>query len=120
MTLAQCCCRANAQQPKLFVGMILILIFAEALALYGLIGEWWRVVLLVLCAAHTCVEHYARACLPSALQGMPCAQFEWLTAPCTRLPLLPCSWHHPVIQGWQRSSRVSSHLAANNNSSSSR
>lgn len=29
-------CRANAQQPKLFVGMILILIFAEALALYGL------------------------------------------------------------------------------------
>lgn len=30
-------CRANAQQPKLFVGMILILIFAEALALYGLI-----------------------------------------------------------------------------------
>ncbi|KAK0583291.1 hypothetical protein LWI29_035509 [Acer saccharum] len=26
--------RANAQQPKLFVGMILILIFAEALALY--------------------------------------------------------------------------------------
>lgn len=33
-----CLCRANAQQPKLFVGMILILIFAEALALYGLIG----------------------------------------------------------------------------------
>ena len=31
--------RANAQQPKLFVGMILILIFAEALALYGLIGS---------------------------------------------------------------------------------
>jgi V-type H+-transporting ATPase proteolipid subunit len=29
--------RANAQQPKLFVGMTLILIFAEALALYGLI-----------------------------------------------------------------------------------
>ena len=28
---------ANAQQPKLFTGMILILIFAEALALYGLI-----------------------------------------------------------------------------------
>merc|ERR1719172_53870 len=27
--------RANAQQPKLFVGMVLILIFAEALALYG-------------------------------------------------------------------------------------
>jgi hypothetical protein len=32
--------RANAQQPKLFVGMILILIFAEALALYGLIGKY--------------------------------------------------------------------------------
>lgn len=30
--------RANAQQPKLFVGMILILIFAEALALYGMHG----------------------------------------------------------------------------------
>ncbi|KAK2967144.1 hypothetical protein RJ640_006113 [Escallonia rubra] len=28
---------ANAQQPKLFVGMIPILIFAEPLALYGLI-----------------------------------------------------------------------------------
>merc|ERR1719235_785432 len=29
--------RANAQQPRLFFGMILILIFAEALGLYGLI-----------------------------------------------------------------------------------
>merc|ERR1712187_363612 len=29
--------RANAQQQRLFVGMILILIFAEALGLYGLI-----------------------------------------------------------------------------------
>ena len=29
--------RSVAQQPKLFVGMILILIFAEALGLYGLI-----------------------------------------------------------------------------------
>ncbi|CAO2181659.1 unnamed protein product [Urochloa humidicola] len=29
--------RATAQQPKLFVGTILILIFAEALGLYGLI-----------------------------------------------------------------------------------
>lgn len=29
--------RANAQQEKIFVGMILILIFGEALALYGLI-----------------------------------------------------------------------------------
>merc|ERR1712187_793329 len=31
------CVRANAQQPRLFVGMILILIFAEALGLCGLI-----------------------------------------------------------------------------------
>lgn len=29
--------RATAQQPKLFVGVILILIFSEALGLYGLI-----------------------------------------------------------------------------------
>mmetsp|Transcript_78633 Transcript_78633/g.143908 ORF Transcript_78633/g.143908 Transcript_78633/m.143908 type:complete len:183 (+) Transcript_78633:79-627(+) len=29
--------RANAEQPKIFVGMILILIFGEALGLYGLI-----------------------------------------------------------------------------------
>ncbi|EDV97119.1 V-type proton ATPase 16 kDa proteolipid subunit [Drosophila grimshawi] len=31
------CVRATAQQPRLFVGMILILIFAEVLGLYGLI-----------------------------------------------------------------------------------
>jgi V-type H+-transporting ATPase 16kDa proteolipid subunit len=29
--------RGTAQQPRLFVGMILILIFSEVLALYGLI-----------------------------------------------------------------------------------
>ena len=29
--------RGNAQQEKLFVGMILMLVFAEALGLYGLI-----------------------------------------------------------------------------------
>jgi V-type H+-transporting ATPase proteolipid subunit len=29
--------RGNALQPQLFVGMILILIFAEALGLYGMI-----------------------------------------------------------------------------------
>ena len=29
--------RGNAQQPRLYVGMILILIFGEVLALYGLI-----------------------------------------------------------------------------------
>lgn len=44
-------CRANAQQPKLFVGMILILIFAEALALYGLIGE-----------CHACAGPWAALC----------------------------------------------------------
>jgi V-type H+-transporting ATPase proteolipid subunit len=31
--------RGSAQQPKVFVGMILILIFAEVLGLYGLIGK---------------------------------------------------------------------------------
>lgn len=31
--------RGTAQQPRLFVGMILILIFAEVLGLYGLIGN---------------------------------------------------------------------------------
>ena len=35
--------RASAQQPKLFVGMILILIFAEALGLYGLIGKFLEI-----------------------------------------------------------------------------
>jgi V-type H+-transporting ATPase proteolipid subunit len=29
--------RGTAQQPRLYVGMILILIFAEVLAIYGLI-----------------------------------------------------------------------------------
>jgi len=29
--------RGNAQQPKLFIAMILMLIFAEVLGLYGLI-----------------------------------------------------------------------------------
>jgi F0F1-type ATP synthase membrane subunit c/vacuolar-type H+-ATPase subunit K len=44
--------RANAQQPKLFVGMILILIFAEALALYGLIGELVEQAALLLLLSH--------------------------------------------------------------------
>jgi len=35
--VGDCCTRASAEQPKLFVGMVLILIFAEALGLYGLI-----------------------------------------------------------------------------------
>jgi len=29
--------RCNAQEPRIFVGMILILIFGEAIGLYGLI-----------------------------------------------------------------------------------
>ena len=52
-------CRANAQQPKLFVGMILILIFAEALALYGLIGESCNqklCVMHIVLASHTCAN----------------------------------------------------------------
>lgn len=59
-------CRANAQQPKLFVGMILILIFAEALALYGLIGA------LLQCEmdAHLgCAGSVPRACLTGFVAG---------------------------------------------------
>ena len=33
--------RGTAQQPRLFVGMVLILIFAEVLGLYGLIGMFY-------------------------------------------------------------------------------
>jgi V-type H+-transporting ATPase proteolipid subunit len=29
--------RSSAEQPKLYVGMVLVLIFSEALGLYGLI-----------------------------------------------------------------------------------
>ena len=80
--------RANAQQPKLFVGMILILIFAEALALYGLIGalrsraEAWRASL------SAAVQPYQHALHPLAL--MP--GFECVFA-------LLCSRHHPGLQG---------------------
>lgn len=35
--VGDCLTRASAKEPKLFVGMVLILIFAEALGLYGLI-----------------------------------------------------------------------------------
>lgn len=35
--VGDCGVRGTAQQPRLFVGMILILIFAEVLGLYGLI-----------------------------------------------------------------------------------
>ena len=55
--------RANAQQPKLFVGVILILIFAEALGLYGLIGAagWvqpWELLLLLLLLLLPGVGHW--------------------------------------------------------------
>ena len=66
-------CRANAQQPKLFVGMILILIFAEALALYGLIGEHLPASLLrrLLCQHHPGIAAnylaHANACMLTTL-----------------------------------------------------
>ena len=56
--------RANARQPKLFVGVILILIFAEALGLYGLI-----VALILSANTMTCSDiatnvYYAETCPP--------------------------------------------------------
>lgn len=75
--------RANAQQPKLFVGMILILIFAEALALYGLIG-----------ALLDC--HVLQACMCE----MPVAIHDTLTWQLTQCNAsCPRSWHHPGIKG---------------------
>ena len=35
--VGDCGVRGTSQQPRLFVGMILVLIFAEVLGLYGLI-----------------------------------------------------------------------------------
>merc|ERR1712078_684487 len=61
--------RANAQQPRLFVGMILILIFAEALGLYGLIVG--------LVVASTAENHGADLCKdfcdPSLSEDLKCA-----------------------------------------------
>merc|ERR1712100_68309 len=54
--------RANAQQPRLFVGMILILIFAEALGLYGLIVG--------LVVASTAEGKGKNLCTPYAWRGM--------------------------------------------------
>lgn len=70
MTLLLISCRANAQQPKLFVGMILILIFAEALALYGLIGE-----LNFYFPCHDMA--FAKSALKSSSYGCSC-KFTWL------------------------------------------
>jgi V-type H+-transporting ATPase 16kDa proteolipid subunit len=36
-TIGECGLKGLVQQPKFFVGMVLILIFSEVLALYGLI-----------------------------------------------------------------------------------
>ena len=56
--------------------MILILIFAEALALYGLIGEA-DILSKQLCCMH---------CLLSEKKSKP---------------VVFCSWHYPGFQGWQ-------------------
>ena len=78
-------CRANAQQPKLFVGMILILIFAEALALYGLIGE------------PSLPEEGSTLCSPGpCMRGRPCLGTALVRA---LTSLAGCSRHHPGVQG---------------------
>merc|ERR1711912_79586 len=53
--------RANARQPELFVGVILILIFAEALGLYGLI-----VALILSGNKLTCTDVAAKWCYAAA------------------------------------------------------
>merc|ERR1712224_864639 len=53
--------RANARQPKLFVGVILILIFAEALGLYGLI-----VALILSSNTMKCEDIHDKFCYTSA------------------------------------------------------
>merc|ERR1712185_99167 len=53
--------RANARQPKLFVGVILILIFAEALGLYGLI-----VALILSANSLACSDVAAKWCYAAA------------------------------------------------------
>merc|ERR1712216_1101357 len=53
--------RANARQPKLFVGVILILIFAEALGLYGLI-----VALILSSNQMKCEDIAAKTCYSAA------------------------------------------------------
>merc|ERR1712216_557351 len=53
--------RANARQPKLFVGVILILIFAEALGLYGLI-----VALILSSNTMKCADISEKSCFSAA------------------------------------------------------
>lgn len=47
--------RANAQQNRLFIGMLLILVFSETLALYGLI-----------IGIYICVQNSGKLCAPYA------------------------------------------------------
>lgn len=90
--------RANAQQPKLFVGMILILIFAEALALYGLIGEpcqqackrGWHV-----------AEHTHASCPAVIMRGsLHAATIVDVLSHGISHSCLSRSWHHLGFQGW--------------------
>merc|ERR1719247_506317 len=54
--------RANARQPKLFVGVILILIFAEALGLYGLIVALILSSNTMKCETISAATYYAKTC----------------------------------------------------------
>merc|ERR1711934_629762 len=54
--------RANARQPKLFVGVILILIFAEALGLYGLIVALILSSNTMKCETISAAPYYAKTC----------------------------------------------------------
>merc|ERR1711934_641522 len=54
--------RANAREPKLFIGVILILIFAEALGLYGLIVALILQSNVLDCSSITQYTYYADKC----------------------------------------------------------
>jgi len=54
--------RCNARQPKLFVGVILILIFAEALGLYGLIVALILSANTMNCKTISTATYYATSC----------------------------------------------------------
>merc|ERR1712134_88211 len=58
--------RANARQPKLFVGVILILIFAEALGLYGLIVALILSANSMTCSDITSNTYYVSDSIPDA------------------------------------------------------
>merc|ERR1711869_25584 len=58
--------RANARQPKLFVGVILILIFAEALGLYGLIVALILSANSMTCSDITSNTYYVSNSIPDA------------------------------------------------------